>query len=62
MDRELAEQVRAAQKEAEAIGVLSDGLMQHPFPTMFEDVFEEMPWHLREQSQQMTDERKMAGI
>jgi 2-oxoisovalerate dehydrogenase E1 component alpha subunit len=62
MDKEVAEQVRAAQKEAEAIGVLSDGLMQHPFPTMFEDVFEEMPWHLREQSQQMTDERAKAGI
>ncbi|HMI17903.1 MAG TPA: 3-methyl-2-oxobutanoate dehydrogenase (2-methylpropanoyl-transferring) subunit alpha [Sphingomonas sp.] len=62
MDREVAEQVRAAQKEAEAQGILADGLLQHPFTTMFEDVFEEQPWHLKEQSQQMTDERKKAGI
>jgi 2-oxoisovalerate dehydrogenase E1 component alpha subunit len=62
MDREVAEEVRAAQKEAESIGVLSDGLKQHPFSTMFEDVFEEMPWHLREQSAQMYDEGKDAGL
>ncbi|WP_294390860.1 thiamine pyrophosphate-dependent enzyme [uncultured Sphingomonas sp.] len=62
MDQAVAEDVRAAQKEAEGIGVLSDGLHQHPFATMFEDVFEEMPWHLREQSEQMADERKKAGI
>jgi 2-oxoisovalerate dehydrogenase E1 component alpha subunit len=62
MDREVAEQVRAAQKEAEAQGILADGLLQHPFTTMFEDVFEEQPWHLKEQSQQMTDERRKAGI
>jgi 2-oxoisovalerate dehydrogenase E1 component alpha subunit len=29
---------------------------------MFEDVFEEQPWHLKEQSRQMLDERKKAGI
>jgi 2-oxoisovalerate dehydrogenase E1 component alpha subunit len=62
MDQAVADEVRAAQREAEAIGVLADGLMQHPFATMFEDVFEEMPWHLREQSQQMHDERTKAGI
>ena len=62
MDKDVAEQVRAAQKEAEAQGILADGLLQHPFETMFEDVFEEQPWHLREQSQQMLDERKKAGI
>lgn len=62
MDKEVAEEVRAAQREAEAQGILADGLLQHPFTTMFEDVFEEMPWHLKEQSQQMIDERKKAGI
>ena len=62
MDKEVAEQVRAAQKEAESRGILADGLLQHPFETMFEDVFEEQPWHLKEQSQQMLDERKKAGI
>ena len=61
MDRELAEQVRAAQKEAEKNGVLGHGMHQ-PFDTMFEGVFEEMPWHLREQQQQMRDERASAGI
>jgi 2-oxoisovalerate dehydrogenase E1 component alpha subunit len=62
MDKAVAEEVRAAQKLAEAQGILADGLLQHPFSTMFEDVFEEMPWHLKEQSQQMVDERKKAGI
>jgi 2-oxoisovalerate dehydrogenase E1 component alpha subunit len=61
MDRELAEQVKIAQREAEKNGILQDGLKQ-PFDSMFEDVFEEMPWHLREQSRQMHDERKAAGI
>jgi 2-oxoisovalerate dehydrogenase E1 component alpha subunit len=62
MDREVAEQVRAAQKEAEKIGVLADGLRQHPVTTMFEEVFEEQPWHLKEQSAQMLQEQKKAGL
>jgi len=62
MDKAVAEEVRAAQKEAEAQGVLADGLRQHPYASMFEDVFEEMPWHLKEQSAQMHEERKAAGI
>ncbi|WCT74390.1 3-methyl-2-oxobutanoate dehydrogenase (2-methylpropanoyl-transferring) subunit alpha [Sphingomonas naphthae] len=61
MDREVAEEVKAAGKEAEKQGVLGDGLHQ-PFTTMFEDVFEELPWHLEEQSRQMVEERKAAGI
>ncbi|HEX7856610.1 MAG TPA: thiamine pyrophosphate-dependent enzyme [Sphingobium sp.] len=61
MDREVAEEVRAAQKAAEKNGILGHGLLQ-PFDTMFEDVFEEMPWHLKEQRQQMIDERKAAGL
>jgi len=61
MDREVAEQVRTAQREAEKNGVLQDGLKQ-PFDSMFEDVFEEMPWHLSEQSAEMLAERKAAGI
>lgn len=60
-DRELAEMVKATQKDAEKNGVLGHGLHQ-PFDTMFEDVFEEMPWHLREQSDQMRAERIRAGI
>jgi 2-oxoisovalerate dehydrogenase E1 component alpha subunit len=56
MDLELAEQVKRDQKEAEKNGILGHGLHQ-PFETMFEDVFEEMPWHLREQAAQMQAER-----
>lgn len=60
-DKELAERVKAAQKEAEKNGVLGHGMHQ-PFDTMFEDVFEEMPWHLKEQRDQMRAERAAAGI
>ena len=61
MDRELAEMVRDAAREAEKNGILGHGL-HHPMESMFEDVFEEMPWHLREQQQQMLDEWKAAGL
>ena len=46
----LAGQVRVAQREAESRRI---GRLDHDFPhdvtTMFEDVYETMPWHLREQ-------------
>jgi 2-oxoisovalerate dehydrogenase E1 component alpha subunit len=42
------EAVRAAGREAEKIGVLS-GEPAHPRESMFEDVYKEMPWHLRQQ-------------
>ena len=58
MDRELAEEVRAAVKEAEKSGVLGHGFHQ-PFETMFEDVFEDLPWHLEEQSEQAIRERRI---
>lgn len=57
MDLELAEQVKAAAKEAEKSGILGHGL-HHPFKTMFEDVFEDLPWHLEEQAQQAIRERR----
>jgi 2-oxoisovalerate dehydrogenase E1 component alpha subunit len=60
-DLELAEMVKAAQKEAEKNGILGHGLHQ-PFETMFEGVFEEMPWHLKEQQAQMLAEQKAAGL
>ena len=56
MDRTLAEDVKAATKEAEKNGILGHGL-HHPFATMFEDVFEDLPWHLKEQSEQAIRER-----
>ena len=58
MDREAAERVRATTKEAEANGILGHGL-HHPFRTMFEDVFEDLPWHLREQAEQAIKERQI---
>ena len=61
MDLELANAVKAAAKEAESNGVLGHGLNQ-PMETLFEGVFEDMPWHLREQRQQMLDEAKAAGL
>jgi 2-oxoisovalerate dehydrogenase E1 component alpha subunit len=48
---EVVEEVRAADKEAEAIGVLGAG--DRPSPaTLFEDVYKEQPWHLRRQRQE----------
>jgi 2-oxoisovalerate dehydrogenase E1 component alpha subunit len=57
MDLELAEAVKAAQKAAEKNGILGHGLHQ-PLETMFEDIFEEQPWHLKEQAEQMAAERR----
>ncbi|WAT18202.1 3-methyl-2-oxobutanoate dehydrogenase (2-methylpropanoyl-transferring) subunit alpha [Aurantiacibacter sp. MUD11] len=58
MDAELDAEVRTAMKEAEKNGILGHGL-HHPFGTMFEDVFEELPWHLKEQSEQAIRERQI---
>ncbi|WP_188657852.1 3-methyl-2-oxobutanoate dehydrogenase (2-methylpropanoyl-transferring) subunit alpha [Sphingomonas metalli] len=59
-DRELAEEVKAAQKEAEKNGILGHGLHQ-PLDSLFDGVFEEMPWHLREQRAQMLAEEEASG-
>jgi 2-oxoisovalerate dehydrogenase E1 component alpha subunit len=59
-DKELAEMVRDAQKEAEKNGILGHGLHQ-PLDTLFDGVFEEMPWHLKEQRQQMLSEEEASG-
>ncbi len=58
MDLECADLVKAATKEAEKNGILGHGL-HHPFHTMFEDVYEELPWHLEEQAEQAIRERKI---
>ncbi|MEO1169784.1 MAG: 3-methyl-2-oxobutanoate dehydrogenase (2-methylpropanoyl-transferring) subunit alpha [Pseudomonadota bacterium] len=60
MDQEVAEQVKTAAKQAEKNGILGHGLHQ-PLETMFEGVYEEMPWHLREQMQDMLDENEAAN-
>ena len=48
---ELADLVRSTQREAEAIGTMTDGARPSP-NSMFEDVFKDMPEHLRRQRQQ----------
>lgn len=53
---ELAATVKRDQKAAEANGILGHGLHQ-PFESMFEGVFEDIPWHLREQQAQMLSEQ-----
>jgi 2-oxoisovalerate dehydrogenase E1 component alpha subunit len=62
LEKELLAEVKAAVLEAEKHGVLGDGLQHHSFDTMFDDVFEELPWHLVEQRDAMRAERKAAGI
>ena len=51
-------EVRAAQREAEKQGTLVTSTIEFPqdVRTMFDDVFETMPWHLAEQQQQMVAE------
>jgi len=52
LEKHLIEVVRAAGKEAESHGTLSAG-SRPSIATMFEDVYKEPPWHLREQRQQL---------
>ena len=49
--KELETEVAGAQKEAETYGTLLDGHVP-PIETMFEDVYKEMPAHLRDQLRQ----------
>jgi 2-oxoisovalerate dehydrogenase E1 component alpha subunit len=55
LQAELDSEVRAAQKEAERQGTLQSDPFQD-IPSMFEEVFEELPWHLREQQAQAVAE------
>jgi 2-oxoisovalerate dehydrogenase E1 component alpha subunit len=50
--KEAVEQVKAANTEASSHGTLGEGKI-HSASTMFEDVFKDMPEHLRRQRQQM---------
>jgi len=56
MQKDMADEVKAAGKEAEKRGILGHGLHQ-PIETMFEDVYAEMPWHLKEQMDQALAEK-----
>jgi 2-oxoisovalerate dehydrogenase E1 component subunit alpha len=50
--KEVLEEVRTANKEAESYGTLGEGKTPS-VKTMFEDVFRDMPWHLRRQRQEL---------
>ena len=50
--KEVEAEVTAAQKEAESYGTLADGHVQSP-AAMFEDVYKDMPAHLRRQRQEL---------
>ena len=50
-------EVRAAQKEAEKLGILSEQ-GKADIGSVFEDVYADMPWHLAEQREQALDEAK----
>ncbi len=58
LEAELDAEVRAAQKEAEKLGTLVASTIDfpHDVTSLFEDVYETMPWHLREQQAQMVAE------
>ncbi len=49
---EVESEVRDAQREAEGHGTLGTGERHSP-ATMFDDVFKDMPWHLRRQRQEL---------
>ena len=51
LHEQLSTEVRAAQREAEKLGTLGSGHWED-VDSLFQDVFEEMPWHLREQRDQ----------
>jgi 2-oxoisovalerate dehydrogenase E1 component alpha subunit len=59
LQERLSAEVRAAQREAEKLGTLGRGHWDE-IPSMFEDVFEELPWHLREQRDQALAEAEAA--
>jgi 2-oxoisovalerate dehydrogenase E1 component alpha subunit len=58
LEAELTDTVRSAQKEAEKLGTLVTSTIDFPqdVRTMFEDVYADMPWHIREQQAQMVAE------
>jgi 2-oxoisovalerate dehydrogenase E1 component alpha subunit len=61
LDEEINATVRAAQKEAEKIGTLPDQGFEN-IPSMFDDVFAETPWHLKEQCEEsLVEAREYLG-
>jgi 2-oxoisovalerate dehydrogenase E1 component subunit alpha len=54
--KELTELVRDTDREAQSYGTLDSG-PHFGIETMFEDVYKEMPWHLREQQKQAMERK-----
>ncbi len=52
LHKEVVEEVRAAAKEAEKNGTLSEG-KRPSVETMFDDVYKEQPWHIRRQAEEL---------
>ena len=57
LDKEIDATVRAAQKEAEKQGILSQQGFEN-IGSMFEDVFADVPWHIAEQRDAALDEAR----
>src|SRR5204862_6276790 len=60
LEAELVDHVREVGREAESYGTMQTG-PHFSVKTMFEDVFQEMPWHLRRQRQEL-GVRAMPGM
>jgi 2-oxoisovalerate dehydrogenase E1 component alpha subunit len=60
LTQEIEKEVDAANRRAQQLGVHGGGPYHDP-ATMFEDVFKEMPWHLREQQEELTRFRASTG-
>ena len=54
MEAEVLDEVRKAGREAEKVGVL--GKTRPPVETMWEDVYQDKPWHLERQEQELREE------
>ena len=62
LTKTISEEVRAKQKEAEKLGTLGSGGLNfaQEVASLFDDVFENIPWHLKEQQAQMVAELEAA--
>jgi len=60
-DKEIDATVRAAQKEAEKLGILPEQGFDN-IPSMFEDVYADVPWHIAEQRDEaLAEAREFLG-
>ncbi len=55
LNEEVAREINAVVKEAETYGTLNEGPYDPP-ETVFDDVYEELPWHLKQQRDELLEE------